>query len=57
MFNITNYAQFENIEFTAEDALATVNSDYEYYTGTSRVFKNIPLKKCNFVSEPTGSLE
>ena len=56
-FNITNFAQFEKIEFTAEDAMARVNTTYEYYDETEPVFKNVPLMKCNFTSEPTGHLE
>ena len=28
-FNITNFAQFENIEFTAVDALAKINPESE----------------------------
>ena len=56
-FNITNFMQFENIEFTAEDAMAKVNSTWVNYTNTYEHFSNIPLKKCNFTREPTGHLE
>ena len=40
--------QVENIEFTAEDAMAKLNTTYDLYTETERLFKYIPLKKCNF---------
>ena len=57
VFNITNFMQIENIEFTAEDAMARVNTTYDKYRGTEPIFKNVPLKKCNFTVEPTGHLE
>ena len=57
LFNISNFFQFENIEFTGEDAMAKVNSTYKYYNEHEPVFQNVPLIKCNFTREPTGHLE
>ena len=37
--------------------MAKMNETYKYYDETNPVFKNVPLKKCNFTSEPTGHLE
>ena len=50
-FNITNFAQFENIQFTAEDSLANItNKTY------SQHFDHAPLVKCAFEEEPTEYL-
>ena len=50
-FNITNFAQFENVQFTAEDSLAMIEDKAD-----SPDFAHSPMVKCVFEEEPTGHL-
>ena len=53
---MTNFAQFENIEFTAEDSLASTtetNNTEEF----QKALNYTPIAKCNFTEEPTGYLQ
>lgn len=58
MFNITNFAQFENIEFTAVDNLVKITEKNEanrqlYYD----LIKHTPFRLCDFEQEATSYLE
>ena len=54
MFNITNYARFENIEFTAEDNLAELD---EYDNVKQDLLYHAPIQLCNFTTEASSYLE
>ena len=53
-FNITNFAQFENIEFTGEDNFLKIDEDEEYLQD---VIDAAPFKFCEYQTEATGYLE
>ena len=58
MFNITNFAQFENIQFTGEDNLVTIFEQTEDNEAIlTDVVQAAPFKFCDFESEPSGYLE
>ena len=55
-FNITNFAQFENIEFTGEDNLVDF-IDVADADLMQDVVDATPFKFCEYEDEPTGYLE
>lgn len=58
-FNITNFAQFENIEFVGVDNLVkVVPSDNDKKDKLyAEAFKYVPFQLCNFTEEATSYLE
>ena len=60
LFNITNFAQFENIEFTGEDNLVTFDAYANSTASLDKIQELLdvtPAKMCEFYTEPTGYLE
>ena len=58
MFNITNFAQFENIEFTGEDNLIVFDhASNENQTIYDDLIASSPFKFCEFVTEVTSYFE
>lgn len=60
MFNITNFAQFENIEFTAVDNMIELEATDGQAATLEKYqdfIKSSPFKLCDFEEEPTGFLE
>ena len=54
-FNITNFAQFENIEFTGEDNLIQLLDEHD--TGLMQdIVDSTPFRFCEYADEPTGYL-
>ena len=55
-FNITNFAQFENIEFTGEDNLVQLIDGHDTEL-MQDIVDATPFKFCEHASEPTSYLE
>ena len=57
LFNITNFAQFENIQFTAVDNLAVINDTSSNKEVYEDMIQRAPFKLCDFETEATSYLE
>ena len=57
MFNITNFAQFENIEFTGEDNLFDIVNAHHADDKLLDIIKHAPFKFCDYAQEATSTLE